>query len=86
MADQVSDKVFRIGLPIPFPLKTVNVFFIADRPGTLIDTGLKTDASFEALKEGMKAIGFTLRSILHALGPLKSLRSFPGDLRGCRPS
>lgn len=63
MADQVSDKVFRIGLPIPFPLKTVNVFFIADRPGTLIDTGLQTDASFEALKEGMKAIGFTLRSI-----------------------
>ncbi|MEX2752687.1 MAG: MBL fold metallo-hydrolase [Candidatus Freyarchaeota archaeon] len=57
------DKIYKIELPIPFPLNTINVFFIDEPPRTLVDTGIKTEASFEALKKGLEAIGFNLQSI-----------------------
>jgi glyoxylase-like metal-dependent hydrolase (beta-lactamase superfamily II) len=63
MPYQVFDKVYKIELPIPFPLKTTNVFFIDEPPRTLVDTGIKTEASFEALKKGMEDIGFSLKSL-----------------------
>lgn len=63
MTLQVFDKVYKIELPIPFPMKTTNVFFIDDSPRTLVDTGIKTDASFEALKKGSESIGLSFRSI-----------------------
>ena len=63
MPYQVFDKVYKIELPIPFPLKTSNVFFIDEPPRTLVDTGLKTEASLAALKKGMEDIGFSLKSI-----------------------
>ncbi len=58
----IDEKIYKIELPIPFPLKTTNVFFIDDPPRTLVDTGIKTEASFEALKKGLEAIGFGLQS------------------------
>lgn len=60
---QVFEKIYKIELPIPFPLKTTNVYFIDDSPRTLVDTGIKTGASFEALKKGLEAIGFGLSSV-----------------------
>ena len=63
MAHQVSDNIYKIELPIPFPIKTTNVFFVEDPPRTLIDTGIKTESSFETLKEGLEAIGFGLNAI-----------------------
>ena len=57
------DKIYRIELPIPFPLKTINVYFIDDSPRTLVDAGIKTEVSFEALKRGLEAIGYGLNSI-----------------------
>jgi glyoxylase-like metal-dependent hydrolase (beta-lactamase superfamily II) len=63
MPYQVFDKVYKIELPIPFPVKTTNVFFIDEPPRTLIDTGIKTEASLAALKKGMEDIGFSLKSI-----------------------
>jgi glyoxylase-like metal-dependent hydrolase (beta-lactamase superfamily II) len=59
----VFDKIYKIELPIPFQLKTTNVFFVDESPRTLVDTGIKTEASFEALKKGMEAIGFSFKSI-----------------------
>ncbi len=59
----IEDKIYKIVLPIPFPLNTTNVFFIDEPPRTLVDTGIKTEASFEALKKGLEAIGFSLQSI-----------------------
>ena len=53
MIHQVFDKIYKIELPIPFPLKTTNVFFVDEPPRTLVDTGIKTEACFEALKEGI---------------------------------
>jgi glyoxylase-like metal-dependent hydrolase (beta-lactamase superfamily II) len=63
MPSQVFDKVYKIELPIPFPVKTTNVFFIDEPPRTLIDTGIKTEASLAALKKGMEDFGFSLKSI-----------------------
>ena len=63
MSYQTFDKIYKIELPIPFPLKTTNVFFVEEPPRTLVDTGIKTEASFEALKKGMETIGFSLKSI-----------------------
>lgn len=63
MIQKFFDKIYKIELPIPFPMKTTNVFFVDDSPKTLVDTGIKTDASFEALKKGLEEIGFSLQSI-----------------------
>jgi glyoxylase-like metal-dependent hydrolase (beta-lactamase superfamily II) len=63
MIHQVLDKIYKIELPIPFPLKTTNVFFVDEPPRTLVDTGIKTEACFIALKEGLETIGFNLNSI-----------------------
>lgn len=63
MTIQVFDKIYKIELPIPFPLKTTNVFFVDESPRTLIDTGIKTEDSFDALKKGLEEIGFSLHSI-----------------------
>jgi glyoxylase-like metal-dependent hydrolase (beta-lactamase superfamily II) len=63
MPSKVFDKVYKIELPIPFALKTTNIYLVDESPRTLIDTGIKTEASFEALKKGMEDIGFSLKSI-----------------------
>jgi glyoxylase-like metal-dependent hydrolase (beta-lactamase superfamily II) len=63
MTTQMFEKIYKIELPIPFPLRTTNVFFVDEPPRTLVDTGIKTEASFEGLKKGLENIGFTLHSI-----------------------
>ncbi len=63
MTIQVFDRVYKIEIPIPFPLKTTNIFFIDEPPRTLVDTGIKTEVSFEVLKNGLETIGFSLNSI-----------------------
>ena len=63
MIRQMLDKIFKIELPIPFPLKTMNVYFVDDSPRTLVDAGIKTGVSLEALKKGLEAIGYDLSSI-----------------------
>jgi glyoxylase-like metal-dependent hydrolase (beta-lactamase superfamily II) len=63
MATRVSDKIYKIEVPIPFPVKTTNVFFVDEPPRTLVDAGIKTEVSFEALKKGLEEIGFGLNAI-----------------------
>ncbi len=63
MIHQVLDKIYKIELPIPFPLKTMNVYFIDDSPRTLVDAGIKTEASFDTLKRELETIGYSLNSI-----------------------
>jgi len=57
------DKIYQIELPIPFPLKTTNVFLVDESPRTLIDTGIKTNASFEMLTKSLGDLGFSISSI-----------------------
>ena len=63
MTHQVIDQIYKIELPIPFPLKTMNVYLIDDSPRTLVDAGIKTEAAFETLKKGLDTIGVSLNSI-----------------------
>jgi len=63
MIHRVLDKIYKIELPIPFPLKSMNVYFIDDSPRSLVDVGIKTEASFETLKKGLETIGVDLNSI-----------------------
>jgi glyoxylase-like metal-dependent hydrolase (beta-lactamase superfamily II) len=63
MAIAVFDKVYRIELPIPFPLQTTNVFLIDDPPRTLIDSGVKTESSLEALSRELETLGLNLQGI-----------------------
>jgi glyoxylase-like metal-dependent hydrolase (beta-lactamase superfamily II) len=63
MAHQVFDKIYKIELPIPFPLETMNVFFVDEPPRTLIDAGIKTEPSFEALKKEIETLGSSLHAI-----------------------
>jgi glyoxylase-like metal-dependent hydrolase (beta-lactamase superfamily II) len=63
MATSVSDKIYKIELPIPYPLKTTNVFFVDEPPRTLVDAGIKTEVSFETLEKGLGNIGFGLNAI-----------------------
>lgn len=87
MTFQVTDNIYKIELPIPFPLQSTNVYLIDDSPRTLIDTGIKTEASFEALKKGLGEIGVSLSSIERILithghidhyGQAKKLSSLSG--------
>ena len=87
MPHQVFDKIYKIELPIPFPLKTINVFFVDESPRTLIDTGIKTETSFETLKKGLETVGSSINAIERILithghidhyGQAKKLSSLSG--------
>jgi glyoxylase-like metal-dependent hydrolase (beta-lactamase superfamily II) len=47
-------RIVPISLPTPFYIGPVNVYLIAEDPITLIDTGPKTKAANEALREGLR--------------------------------
>lgn len=87
MITQVFDRIYMLQLPIPFPIKTTNVYFIDESPRTLIDTGIKTEASLETLRKGMETLGFRLHHIERILithghidhyGQAKKLSSLSG--------
>jgi glyoxylase-like metal-dependent hydrolase (beta-lactamase superfamily II) len=67
MTIQIFGNIYRIELPIPFPLQTTNVYLIDASPRTLVDTGIKTEASFAALDHALKDLGFGLDSIQRIL-------------------
>ena len=49
--------IFRLELPMPFELRHVNVYLLRDGEHvTLIDTGLQTDESRQALNEKLAAL------------------------------
>jgi glyoxylase-like metal-dependent hydrolase (beta-lactamase superfamily II) len=63
MIARISDKIYKIELPVPFPIKTSNVYFIDEPPKTLVDTGIKTEESFEALNKALEEIGTSVTSV-----------------------
>jgi glyoxylase-like metal-dependent hydrolase (beta-lactamase superfamily II) len=56
-------KIIPISLPTPFYIGPVNVYLIAEDPVTLIDTGPKTKAAVEALREGLRRARFRVQDI-----------------------
>src|SRR6266576_3202377 len=54
---EVLPGIFRLELPMPFELRHVNVYLLRDGDHfTLIDTGLQTDESRQALNEKLAAL------------------------------
>src|SRR5688500_2671895 len=47
-------RIIPISVPTPFYIGPVNCYLIAEEPLTLIDTGPKTKAASEALREGLR--------------------------------
>src|SRR5438067_2410115 len=55
-------RIIPISLPTPFYIGPVNVYLIAEEPITLIDTGPKTKAALEALREGLRRVRFRVEA------------------------
>jgi len=55
--------VHRIEVPIPFPLRFVNSYYIADSVPTLIDAGVNTEQAFEAIRSAIETFGGSLGDI-----------------------
>ncbi|MBI4963188.1 MAG: MBL fold metallo-hydrolase [Desulfomonile tiedjei] len=53
----------RIQVPIPFPVKSVNCYYIPGSVPTLIDTGVNLQDTLEAIKRGIEAQGGKLEDV-----------------------
>ncbi|HEY3364005.1 MAG TPA: MBL fold metallo-hydrolase [Symbiobacteriaceae bacterium] len=56
-----------IPLPIPWPPGPVLVYLVRQDPVTLIDTGLHDQPSWEALADGLRTLGLTVKDIRRIL-------------------
>ncbi|MFA6221710.1 MAG: MBL fold metallo-hydrolase [Desulfomonilaceae bacterium] len=56
-------KAHRIEIRTPFALDRVNCYYIHDSTPTLIDAGVNTDESFEAVESGIKKAGGTVEGL-----------------------
>jgi glyoxylase-like metal-dependent hydrolase (beta-lactamase superfamily II) len=59
--------IHRIEVPVPYPVKWINCYYIEDSIPTLIDTGMRTSDGFEALESGIRKHGGTIRDIRRIL-------------------
>jgi glyoxylase-like metal-dependent hydrolase (beta-lactamase superfamily II) len=55
--------IHQITLPTPWEVNAVHVYLVESEPLTLIDTGLETEASRNALSAALEAIGYGLEDI-----------------------
>ena len=59
--------VNRIEIPIPFPIRSVNIYFIQDSITTLIDAGFHLDESFDLVESAISNAGYRLTDIQRIL-------------------
>ncbi|MGH9675217.1 MAG: MBL fold metallo-hydrolase [Bryobacteraceae bacterium] len=65
---KVADGLLAVTLPLPFELNHINVYLVAlDRGWMLVDCGLASDASFQALEEGLATLGVAFGDIRRIL-------------------
>src|SRR5205823_13881479 len=63
-AREVAPGVWKITLPIPFPLRTVNVYALIGKDGwALVDAGIGVPEARAAFWEGLQRIGLTVDTI-----------------------
>lgn len=55
--------IHRIEVPIPYPVKWINCYYIEDSTPTLIDTGINLPGSFETIASGIRSHGGDIRDI-----------------------
>ena len=58
-----STPITGISLPTPFPVGDVNTWLITDDPLTLVDTGVHSSRSLEALRQGLHQAGYAVKDI-----------------------
>ena len=64
MINKISDDFYRITLPMPFRLKHVHVYVLADDEKlALFDTGFNVDGSYKILEKDLESIGRSIKSI-----------------------
>ncbi|MBW1768044.1 MAG: MBL fold metallo-hydrolase [Deltaproteobacteria bacterium] len=61
------DPVIRIEIPIPFPIRSVNAYFIPDSNPTLIDAGFRSEKGLDAVELAIKKAGYQLTDIKRIL-------------------
>ena len=55
--------IFRIEIPTPFPVGTVNCYLIEGSPLTLIDTGPKTSKSLEVIQQELQNMSYDMSEV-----------------------
>ncbi len=64
MMNEVARNIYKITVPIPFPLRTVNVYaLVGDDGWTMIDTSMGTPETREALWAGLDEAGLRLEEL-----------------------
>ncbi len=62
----ISEGIWLIKLPLPFPVATINIYLIRSQEGfLLLDCGLKTKACREALSSALESLGVGWRDVRH---------------------
>jgi len=56
-------RIHRIEVPIPFPLKTVNCYYIPDSTPTLIDTGVNSAEGLDIIEKKIRSAGGRLSDL-----------------------
>ncbi|MDP8223778.1 MAG: MBL fold metallo-hydrolase [Candidatus Lernaella stagnicola] len=64
---KINDRVFCLCLDTPFPVGSTNVYFIADRLPTLIDTGPNVERCATELQKALHSIGYHFADIKRIL-------------------
>src|SRR5579862_4595062 len=63
-ADPVAENIFRINVPIPFPLRTVNIYVLAGPSGwVLFDAAIGTEEARVAVSEGLQDVGLDVANL-----------------------
>lgn len=64
-AQEIEEGLWRIAVPLPFALRSANIYLIANGDGswTLVDAGLGLPADEEALRDGLARAGVALDQI-----------------------
>jgi glyoxylase-like metal-dependent hydrolase (beta-lactamase superfamily II) len=64
VAREVASDIWKVTIPIPFPLRTVNMYILRGKEGwALIDTGMGTPDARAAFEEGMRIAGVSLEGL-----------------------
>ncbi|MBE3558956.1 MAG: MBL fold metallo-hydrolase [Ktedonobacteraceae bacterium] len=64
MADLVADNIFRICVPVPFPLRTVNIYILKGRDGwVLFDTAIGTEEVRAAIRRELQQLALRLEEL-----------------------
>jgi glyoxylase-like metal-dependent hydrolase (beta-lactamase superfamily II) len=64
MIERVADNIFRLNIPIPFPLRTVNIYALVGKDGwAMFDTAIGTEEARTAVLNGLASAGLAIEQL-----------------------